>query len=203
MSLTKKIYLCAQVNDNFCCGDKICENICVTKAVNVVEKKAVVDVARCLGCRRCMDVCPNDAIEMVHREEPLSISLNTEDVDPEELRKLCEKAHLRPNDIICICTITTARDIAAAVLKGAKTPEDVSLMTGVRSSCGMWCMTPILRVLNANGVDFPESDNYRWYNIKVDLWNTQENVDKKYPEYRLKEDKELFQKGIFHNLPGH
>ncbi len=199
----KKIYLSAQVDENLCCGDKLCENICATKAISIVDKKAVVNEDRCIACRRCMDVCPKGAVAMTERKEPLCLSVDTGDVDQEELRKLLERAHLKPNDIICICTITSAKEIAAAVLKGAKTPEDVVLMTGVRSSCGMWCITPVLRVLNAGGVELPDSDNYRWYNIKVDLWNTSESVDNKYPEYRLEEDKELFRKGVFHNLPGH
>ncbi len=199
----RKIYFSAQVDENLCCGDKICENICVAKAVTVSDGKAVVDDGRCVSCMKCMDACPKGAVIMIKRKEPLHLAVNTDDVDQEELEQLCARAHLAPHDIVCVCTITTAKEIAAAVLKGAKTPEEVTLMTGARSACGMWCIAPILRILNAHGVELPEKDGYRWYNINVDLWNTDKHVDGKYPEYRLEEDKNLFKDGIFHNLPRH
>ena len=83
---------------------------------------------------------------------------------------------------------------------GAKTPEEVTLKTGIRSACGMWCINPILRLLDAHGIKLPESDNYRWYNIKTNLWNISEEAVLKHPEYRLKEDRKLFEEGIFHNF---
>ncbi|MCP4757400.1 MAG: (Fe-S)-binding protein [Proteobacteria bacterium] len=199
----RKIYLSADVDAELCQGDKICENICVAKAVRVVDKKAFVDDGRCVSCMKCLDACPTAAIAMTPREEPLLLAVNTAEAAPEDLKQLCAEAHLDPEDIVCVCTFTTAKEIAAAVLGGAKTPEEVTLATGARSACGMWCIAPILRVMNAHGLELPESDGYRWYNIKVDLWNAVEDVDRKYPEYRLEEDRKLFREGIFHSLPKH
>lgn len=191
------------VDPDLCVGDKICENICVTGAIRVVDKKAVVDESRCVMCTRCQDACPTRAIQMKQRETPLLLRVNTDEVDPEKLKELCARANYTPEEPVCLCTFTTAGEIAASILKGAKTPEDVTAMTGARSACGMWCIAPILRLLNAHYKDLPESDNYRWYNIEVDLLHTPEDVSKKYPEYHLEEDKELLRKGIFHNLLGY
>lgn len=199
----RKIYLTAIVDENLCVGDKICENICVVKAIKVVDKKAVVDESRCVNCKRCMDACPPQAISMKQRHEPMVLGVDVSIVDQEELNALCRQANFDPDEPVCLCTFTTAKEVAAAVLLGAKTPEDITLMTGARSACGMWCMAPILRILNAHFKDFPESDNYRWYNIKSDLWSVSGDVNEKYPEYRLEEDKELYKKGVFHNLIRH
>ncbi len=199
----RKIYLSASVNPDLCTGDKICENICVTKAIVVSSRLAQVNENRCVNCKRCMDSCPAQAISMKQRDEVLVLKIIIDDVNADQINELCTQANLRPDEPICLCTLTTAKEVAAAVLKGAKTPDDVTLMTGARSACGMWCIAPIFRIMNAYYDDLPESDNSRWYNIKSDLWNADTEVDHKYPEYRLEEDKELFQKGIFHNLLGH
>ena len=57
--------------------------------------------------------------------------------------------------------------------------------------------------LDAHGIELPESDHYRWYNIKTNIWNISEEAVLKYPEYRLKEDQKLFEEGIFHSLLRH
>jgi len=199
----RKIYTSALVDPELCKGDKICENICVAKAVTVNDRKAFVDNSRCVSCQKCLDACPEGAITMVPRKEPLLLAVNPDEVDGQELAQLCERAYLDPEDIICVCTFTAAKEVAAAILKGAKTPEEITLKTGIRSACGMWCMAPILRLLNAHGIELPESDNYRWYNIKANLLDASEDAARKYPEYRLEEDKKLFQEGIFHNLLNH
>jgi len=199
----RKIYRSALVDPELCNGDKICENICVAKAITMIDRKALVDDSRCVSCEKCLDACPEGAITMVPKKKPLLLATNPDEADRQELEQLCKRANLDPEDIICACTFTAAKEVAAAILKGAKTPEAVTLNTGIRSACGMWCIGPVLRLLTAHGIPLPESDNYRWYNIKASLWNASEEAARKYPEYRLEEDKKLFQEGIFHNLLNH
>lgn len=196
----RKIYRLAKIDEELCNGDKICENICVTRAVKVVDRKAVVDADRCVSCENCLDACPTGAIKMGPRENPLLLGTNPDEVSLEELTNLCARAFLEPEEMLCVCTRTTAKEVAAAILKGAKTPEDVTLKTGIRSACGMWCINPIMRLLEAHGVDLPESDNYRWYKIKTNIWNISKEAALKFPEYRVKQDLELFEEGIFHSM---
>lgn len=183
-----------------CIGDKICENICVSKAVKVTDKKAGVDENKCVLCMKCLDACPNAAISIVSRAEPLLLAINTAEVDQDKLKEICALAHLDPEEKICVCTSTTAKEAAAAILKGAKSPEEVTLMTGARSACSLWCITPILRLLKAYNIELPPSDGYRWYNVSPALWNVSEDVARKYSEYRIEEDKKLLQEGVFHNF---
>ncbi|MBW1788622.1 MAG: 4Fe-4S binding protein, partial [Deltaproteobacteria bacterium] len=39
----KKVYMSAVVDESKCIGDRICENICPAGAIEMVNKKAVVD----------------------------------------------------------------------------------------------------------------------------------------------------------------
>jgi bacterioferritin-associated ferredoxin len=93
---------------------------------------------------------------------------------------------------LCLCTFTTAGEVAAAILKGATSPEEVTRMTGTRSACALWCMAPILRLLNASGLDVKPSSKHKWYNVKTALWNVPDEVCERYPQYRLKEDQATF-----------
>jgi bacterioferritin-associated ferredoxin len=107
---------------------------------------------------------------------------------------------LDPEEAICLCTSTRAAEVAAAILKGAKSPEEVTLATGIRTSCGMWCMAPILRLLKAHGLPVTPPKGFKWYDAQPALWNVPKEVELKYPQYRLEEDKRLFQEGIMDNL---
>lgn len=184
----KKVYSHAQVDEERCVGDKLCEFVCPGGAIEVSKKKAHVENTRCVACSRCVDVCNEKAIQMVPHPEPRALGVNPAEVDQDRLQDLCRRARMNPDDPICLCTFTTAREVAAAILKGATSPEEITRMTGARSACGLWCMAPILRLLNASGVDVKSSLKHKWYNIEVALWNVPDEVSKKYPQYRLKED---------------
>ena len=107
----RKIYLSAVVDPDLCRGDKICENICVAKAIEVNNKKATVDENRCVSCEKCMDACPEGAITMVPKKEPILLTTNPDEVDRHELEQLCKRARLDPAKIICGCTLTTAKEM--------------------------------------------------------------------------------------------
>ena len=135
----RRVHSVAQVDPARCIGDRICENICPTGAIRMVNKKAVVDDERCAACLKCIDYCEEGAIRLLPRLQPLLLKVDPSDVDSDQLEALCRRAHLHPEDVICPCTSTSAGEVGAAILKGARTPEEVSRMTGVRTACGMWC----------------------------------------------------------------
>ena len=108
----------AQVNKKKCIGCGICENVCPTEAIEVVNKKARIARKKCLACPNCWGVCPEDAIKLVSRSEPLRLGVDPAEVDQTALRELCVKAHLHPHQWLCLCTATRVREGAAAVFAG-------------------------------------------------------------------------------------
>ena len=51
------------VDPDGCIGCGICEEICFTKAISIVDGKCSID-DRCRGCGRCVERCPQDAIRL-------------------------------------------------------------------------------------------------------------------------------------------
>lgn len=158
-------------------------------------QKAVVTSEKCLACQNCRDICPEGAIKHVLRPEPLILGVDPTEVDQNQLRELCLKAHLHPHQWLCMCAGVRVREGAAAVLKGAKTPEEIALMTGARSGCTVYCHMTSLRLLKAHGVEVkPPAKGYRWYDSTQTCWEVPEEVIKKYPGHFLKEDLDVFRK---------
>ncbi len=184
----------ARVNEEKCIGCLTCENVCPTEAVTVINKLAEVDPNKCVGCPNCSGMCPEDAIELVLRSEPLKLGINASEVDQEALVDLCKKARLHPHQWLCLCTATRVREGAAAVLKGAKSPEEITLMTGARSGCTVYCFQTMMRLLKAHGVEVAPPKGYRWYDSTQTLWDVSEEIVKKYPGHFLEEDKAVFRK---------
>lgn len=176
------------------CECHMCEKVCPTGAIEIVQKKTKVDEEKCVACCKCWDACPENAIKIVPRPEPIVFGLDPAEVDQTELNKLCAKANLNPRQYLCLCSETRVNEAAAAVLKGAKSPEEISLMTGARSGCGLYCMEPMLRLLKAHGVDISPAKGDRWYNITPNVWDVPPDVAKRYPGYYLEEDKKVFKK---------
>ena len=58
-------------------------------------------------------------------------------------------AHMYPDQVICYCHRVQAKEIAAAILQGARTPEDISRLTGARTGCGTLCITGMIRLLKS------------------------------------------------------
>jgi ferredoxin len=190
----KVVKFLAQVDETKCIGDKLCETVCPAGAIKVAGKKAAVDEKRCVACSNCSDICREEAVTLASRFEPVLLGLNPEQVDQNELTQLCARAHLHPRQLICLCTATLVSEVAAAVLKGAGSPEEITLMTGVCSGCTVYCMEPMLRLLKANGVEPPLPKGRRLYNITPTLWDVPPEVVRKYPGYYLTEDKDVFRK---------
>lgn len=188
-----------RIIDEACIGCQRCVSVCPSGALEMQEKLAVLEESRCVGCMKCVEQCiPYGAIEMLPVEEPRDLGIPKEEWDLTKVNELCAGARVDPDQVICVCTGTTAGEVAAAIAKGIHEPEDIVHATGVRSLCGWLCLTPVMRLLEAAGVELgrPEKDS-RIYEqgTKVAIWNISDEVDAKYPEYRLKESREAIEAG--------
>jgi ferredoxin len=187
----KVVKFVSSVDPSKCNGDKLCERVCPTGAISVIEKEARVDQERCVACSKCWDRCPSDAIQMVARPEPVVLRTDPESVDQDKIVELCIKAKIAPGQLVCMCTGTLAREIAAAILQGAKSFEDLSLKTGARSGCGIYCIGSIQRMFEAAGLKVTSPEDHRMYDMTLNMFDIDPELQEKYPEYYLKEGAEL------------
>jgi len=186
----------AKVNIEKCKGCKTCEKVCPVFAIKVIDKKAIVSEDDCLGCANCEQRCPFYAMTMAKRETPFRVGVNPNEVDQDKLLELCHKAKFNPEQVLCYCIGTRADEIAAAIIKGAKTPADITKMTGARTGCKVECIEPILRLLEAAGIKLEKALGYQWYGRTVTAWEISEEVKQKYNNngYHFDDDKNLLEK---------
>ena len=196
----RKVYSLATVDENRCRGDKHCEIACPTGAIKVANKKAQVDAAKCAACLNCFDVCPHGAITMTDRSAPIVLFTDPSSVDQTQLEALCSNAGLFLDSLVCACTLTRAGEVAAAIIKGAHTPHEVAVATGIRTACALWCMAPLQRLLQAHLGDGEISSGHHYYPADIGLWKINQAVAEKYPEYFIGEDQDLYDDGIIDNL---
>jgi len=175
-----------------CTGCNLCNIICPSNAIAIVAKKAVIDEDLCIGCGRCVDRCPEDIMWMSRREAPLTVTVPQEAAVEAEAAALLEKAGIDPNVSVCVCTLTPASEIARAIVKGAKDLEEVSAATGMRSGCGIYCVAPALRLLEAAGADMTPPKGYRWYPLTTSLWDISDEARHRYPDAFIDEDRKAF-----------
>ena len=155
----------------------------------MVDRKAVIDDPLCIGCGRCVDRCPEDIMWMTERAEPLVKTVRPDEVDQAEVAALLDRAGLDAAISVCVCTLTPASEIAAAIVKGASNLDEVSEMTGMRSGCGIYCVAPALRLLQAAGADISTPKGHRWYPCTVALWDVSDEARAKYPDAFIDEDR--------------
>lgn len=200
----RQVSLLAKIDLDMCIGCKICEKVCPTIVIKVVDKKAVVDETNCTGCGGCEQRCPTRAITLIKRDAPYTIEFKIDPKNEEEINKLCMKAKFHPEQIICYCTETRAEEVAAAILCGNDTPEKVSAVTGIRTGCKIECIQPILRLLDAAGIKPKRPDGYQWYGLTSTVWDISEEVKLKYSGegFNFDGDMEIFEKVINAKVKG-
>ena len=129
----------AEVDYEKCTGCRTCEKVCPTLSIKVVgekkEKRAVVDLSSCVGCGACVERCKFEAVTLKSLDKPKVLHVDPKAVDGRKILELCLEAKLHPEQIVCFCTGTRAEEIAAAIIMGASSPEEISRMTGVRTGC--------------------------------------------------------------------
>jgi ferredoxin len=189
----KTVTWLAEINEEKCIGCGTCEKVCPVYAIKMKERKAIVDVNLCTGCANCNQRCPVYAIELIKRDQPLKLKVDVSSVDAVKVDEICKKAKFNPQQIICYCTETRADEVAAAILKGADTPEKISQMTGIRTGCGVECIQPILRLLDAAGIVPEKPKGWQWYGKTPTVWDIPADVREKYNKsgFYFEEDQKL------------
>lgn len=177
----KQVTIMAQVDPEKCKGCKTCEKVCPVYAIHVENRIATSDPMKCMGCANCADRCPFYAITMVERSEVKTVGIDVSKFDPQQIKDLCLKAHFNPEQVLCYCVGVRAEEVAAAILDGCKTPDEISLATGIRTGCTIECIQPILRLLTAAGIELhPDSKGWQWYGLTPTAWDLPEDVKNKY-----------------------
>lgn len=175
-----------------CIGCKLCDIVCPSGAIRMEARKPVIDEALCIGCGRCVDRCPEDIMWMKEREEALTVTVAADEADEAEVAALLHKAGIEPTVSVCVCTLTPGAEIARAVVKGAQNLEEVCAMTGMRSGCGIYCVAPALRLLEAAGRDMTPPPQHRWYPSTLSLYDLSDEVRARYPDAFIDEDRAVF-----------
>lgn len=181
----------AVIQEELCTRCPVCVRLCPTGAIRLDRSGAptvIIDANDCLDCTICMTRCPEHAITMQARTEPLPFGVDWTLADESEVTRICHAAHMHTEQIICFCRQTQAREVAAAILLGHRTPEQLARATGIRTGCGVLCMTSVLRLLKAAGVELGEAPGWQWYGSYVTIWDLPPDVAEKYPEYFVQED---------------
>jgi ferredoxin/bacterioferritin-associated ferredoxin len=175
-----------------CTGCYYCERACPTAAITMVgprkEALAVVDNSRCIACMRCIDSCDDDAMFARERAEPFEIGFDLSSADPVAVRDLCRAAQLDLEQLVCVCSGSPAKEVAAAILAGATTFEDLALETGVQSGCLMYCSVPIRRLLTAHHGSAEATSKVRRYPVTLALLEVPASVGAAYPLFELEKE---------------
>jgi ferredoxin len=184
------------VDGKKCTGCETCARICPVVAISVVNveghRVAKIEQDECQACGICATRCPQHAICLEERCSPLEVGMDAGKISGgEEIAAICHKAHMYPDQVVCFCHRIQAKEIAAAILSGADTPEKVAKMTGARTGCGVLCITGVIRLLQAAGIELRQAPGYQWYGKMATIWEIPEKVMQKYgKQYYLAEDQE-------------
>ena len=196
-----------EVHDDRCVGCQRCVNVCPSDALAMNDRLAVLDEPKCVGCFKCVEACtPYDAISIRRASAPRVLATSGRPDTEEAVAAVCAKARLLPDAVVCVCTRTTAGEVAAAIIEGASAPETITLATGARAKCGMWCHAPVMRLLEAHGIalDAEKKDQRHYADsgaTEVALWTVPDDVADRYPEYRLCESMEAVEDGRINSEP--
>ncbi|SHN15386.1 4Fe-4S dicluster domain-containing protein [Cryptosporangium aurantiacum] len=196
--MAKTVRMLAEVLLDKCTGCGLCLNVCPTVALTLrgrtpddpvgpgTRKVAELAEPDCYNAQNCVEICPEDALAMHPLPEPFRVTTPIDDDARDAIGALCREAGVHPKQPICFCAETRAAEIAAAILRGADSPEDVSLATGARTGCTELCQQPILRLLAAAGHgDAPKNPprGFQWYGIAAGSADLVDDTGHVAPEY--------------------
>lgn len=189
----------AEVDPSLCTGCKICEKVCPTESITVGDdRKAHVDTETCSGCGNCESRCPTYAIKLKALPEKKVVAVDWTTAPKEEVIALCKKAKFNPEAVLCYCTGTRAREVAAAILLGATTPTALSRATGIRTGCTVECIEPMIRLLEAAGIPLAKAPGWQWYGRTPTNWDLPDDVveNPAYKKFYFAQDRALMERVI-------
>jgi bacterioferritin-associated ferredoxin len=86
--------------------------------------------------------------------------------------------------------MTSTQEVAAAILNGAHTMQDLALQTGVQSGCLMYCFAPVHRLLTTHlGHPIESPHKNQWYGVSTAVCDVSDEVAAKYPQFYIAEEK--------------
>jgi heterodisulfide reductase subunit A len=184
--------------DEVSLGYKETEAIAEAKRCFGCAAPPLYHVEDCRGCTNCEQRCPASAITIEPADTPYTVGVNPTEFDPTQISMLCMKAKLHPKQIVCYCTNTTAGEIAAAILRGADTPEAVSRLTGARTGCTVLCIQSIIKLLEASGHPGKSRETHQSYGKTFTVWDFDTKTKEKYKTvgYHFEEDMQLIEKAL-------
>ena len=143
----------------------------------------------CYDCGMCWEYCDQGAITMEPLPEGRTLQYPLPDTmeRAEEILAICRKAHLLPMQIICKCGPTNTEEIVNAILDGARDMTDLTLKSGTRAGCTMYCVGQISRLFEACGrpLESREDDNY--HPITQTLWDFSDEALDFDPIFKMRE----------------
>ena len=187
----------AVVDRQKCSACGTCVRICPVMAIRMGKvkggPKAFINGKECQACTICITRCPERAIALELRGLPLTIGTEFSQASFEEVAVICRNAHMYPDQIICYCHRIQAKEVVAAIFSGAHTPEQVARRTGARTGCGVLCITGVIRLLRAAGIDLKRAPGYQWYGATLSIWDLPEEIMCKYDKefYLLRDRKNI------------
>ena len=202
--MPRRVTMVAEIIGENCTGCRLCEQVCPTVAITMRERTedeigpgkniAIMHDESCYNVQACLEICPDEAIVMRELEEPFEVRVDTNAVDQQQIKDLCKRARFAPGMAVCPCTTTTAGELAAAVLQGASTPDELSRMTGVRTGCAELCLQPMFDILAAGGhtdMERNPRNGFQWYGRAGDMF-TQMQPDGTFSQ-EIEEKFEIYQ----------
>lgn len=193
----RTVYQVAQIDYDACNGCGICTRLCPVLAIKAEKTEGkrliAIDGKSCQACTICATRCPNHAVSMVDRELPIQVGVKV-DILSKQIENICHSSHMYPDQVVCFCHRVQAKEVVAAILEGAKTPEEVAQKTGARTGCGVLCITGVIRLLRAAGIESGKAPGFQWYGVRASIWDIPEEIMRKYPQYYLFEDREAIDK---------
>jgi ferredoxin/bacterioferritin-associated ferredoxin len=196
ISGVKRITYEIEIVDENCTGCYRCERACPTSAITMVGPKtkalAVVNNDACIACFRCIDSCDDDAMLARERDEPIEVGFDMSDSDLEAVGDLCRKAAVDPEWSVCFCSGSQAKEIAAAILAGNDTFDQVARVTGVQSGCLIYCSAPIQSLLAAHTGEFRDGSKVRRYETRQRMYDLPETTNPAYRNFEIATERELF-----------